>query len=236
MRNTTFYKTALASAISALVLASSVIPTASAVTIDYRHEWVDVNRAHKDRILISDRLDNGIGYSVEAKAKSGGDDYDTAWSEMEESGTELSVSYNHKLTTAFSIQPAMNIEFGDDKAIYKPSLKFNYSFDNGFYTAFRYRYEYTRINVSNKEDEKCHRFEGWLGYKTGDWTFEGNAIWRESDQIRFNNKKNDYELDLKIAYAVSKNWKPYIQIGNVKVDSTTDDRQTRLRAGIQYIY
>lgn len=221
---------------SALICTLGASLNAHALSIDIRHEYVDVNKAHKDRFMLSDRFDNGFGYSVETKAKSGGDSYDKAYSEMESNGSEFAVTYQYKLNPSFAITPGMNAEFGDHKAIYKPSLKVQYNFDNGIYVAARYRYEYTRENQENKSDEKCHRYEGWLGYKTGDWAFEANYIWRDSDKIRFNNKETDYEYDFKVGYNINKHWSPFVQVGNVKVDSTSDSRQTRLRVGIKYNY
>lgn len=59
---------------------------------------------------------------------------------------------------------------------------------------------------------------------------------KSEDYIRYDNGKNDYERDLKVACSIDKNWKPYAQIGNVSVNSTDDDRQTRLRVGVQYTF
>ena len=47
--------------------------------------------------MISDRFANGLGYSVETKAKSGGDSKDTAYSEMESNGSEFSLTYQYKM-------------------------------------------------------------------------------------------------------------------------------------------
>ncbi|HDG1680040.1 TPA: hypothetical protein PFE14_000460 [Kluyvera ascorbata] len=152
-----------------LALASA---SASAVTIDLRHEYTDTSQGQKDRVLISHRFANGFGFSVEAKTKSGGEHSDKA---------------------------------------------FNDVVDNG--------------------DEHVNRGDLWLGYKTGAWTFEGNYLYKKSeDYNRYNNGKDDYELDLKVAYSIDKNWKPYAQIGNVSVSSDEDDRQTRYRVGVQYTF
>ena len=82
-----------------------------------------------------------------------------------------------------------------------------------------------------------NRGDLWLGYKTGPWTFEGNYLYKKSeDYNRYDNGKDDYELDFKVAYSIDKNWKPYAQIGNVSVSSDEDDRQTRYRVGVQYTF
>lgn len=237
MINSKWAKLALAAAVvSGATLGAVVTPAQAALTIDLRHEWVDVERAHKDRVMISDRFANGLGYSVETKAKSGGDSKDTAYSEMESNGSEFSLTYQYKLNPKFIIQPGMTIEFGDGKAIYKPNLRFQYNFDNGMYAAFRYRYEYTRDNDGVTTDEHVNRYEGWLGYKINGWGFEANYIWRDSNKIRFDNKETDYEYDFKVSYAITPHWEPFVQVGNVKYTSTSDQRQTRYRIGIKYKY
>lgn len=222
----------------AAVLAAAVSVQAHAITLDYRHEVTDVDSVNKDRFMISDRFASGLGYSVETKVKSGGDREDELYGDMESNGSEFSVTYQFKPADElnFTLQPGVNAEFGDDKAIYKPLLRMQYTFDNGVYVAFRYRYEYTRNSKEGADDEHCHRYEGWLGYRTGPYRAEFNYIWRDSDQVRYDNKDTDYEYDFKLSYDISKNWTPYIQVGNIKVSSASEDRQTRFRIGIQYKY
>jgi hypothetical protein len=52
--------------------------------------------------------------------------------------------------------------------------------------------------------------------------------------VLYDNDKWDYEQDLKVAYNINKQWTPYVQVGDVSVRKTTDERQTRFRIGVQY--
>lgn len=225
---------------TALALACLLGAGASqAITIDYRHEFNDLAHENKDRVLISDRFENGLGYSVETKVKSGGGNSnksDTPYSDMVSNGAEFSLTYQFKPWDGWTVQPGINAEFTNNYTIYKPLLRVQYTFDNGIYIAARYRYEYTRDPRDEKPDEHLNRYEGWLGYRTGPWRGEFNYIWRDSDQIRYDNRKTDYEYDFKLSYDVTKSWTPYIQVGNVKYSSTSSNRQTRFRIGIQYKY
>lgn len=233
----------VASATAVMMAAVIGAQTASAITIDYRHEfYTDFDHNNKDRVMISDRLSNGIGYSVETKTQSGGED-NSLYSEMHQNGAEFGISYQFKPFDGWTFQPGFNAEFtSGNAAIYKPLFRVQYTFDNGFYIAARYRYEYTRNNDENvgsqKADEHLHRYEGWLGYRYGDWRGEFNYIWRNSDQNRWHgNHTTDYEYDFKLSYDINKSWTPYIQVGNVKKQGTkSDHRQTRYRIGIQYKY
>lgn len=228
----------VASAAAVMMAAVIGAQTASAITIDYRHEfYTDFDHQNKDRILISDRFANGLGYSVETKVQSTASPY----KEMKQNGAEFGISYQFKPFDGWTMQPGFNAEFtSSNAAIYKPLFRVQYTFDNGLYIAARYRYEYTRNNDANESrhqtDEHMHRYEGWIGYRYGDWRGEFNYIWRNSDKQRRKGHTTDYEYDFKLSYDINKSWTPYIQVGNVKYSSSSDHRQTRYRIGIQYKY
>lgn len=211
--------------------------SAHAVTIDLRHEYTDDSKVQKDRVLISHRFVNGFGFSVEAKAKSGGNDPDKAWNDIVDNGDEYIANYQFKVMPDFTFQPGIALETSSSKSIYKPYLRGQYNWSNGVYLVGRYRYEYTRNTASGKEDEHVNRGDLWGGYKIQKWIFEGNYVYKKSeDYNRYDNGKDDYELNFKIAYSIDKNWRPYIQLGNVSVRSDSDERQTRYRVGLQYTF
>lgn len=208
----------------------------SAVTLDFRHEYYEDSKSHRDRILVSHRFANGLGFSVEGKFKSGGDSADKPFSDIVDNGSEYSVSYQHNLLAQLSIQPGLEFETTASKSIYKPYLRAQYNFPNGVYLSGRYRYEYVRETASGKEDEHINRGDLWLGYKWRALTFEANYVYRESDQIKYNNKKNDYEYNGRVAWKATANWTPYMEIGNISVYQNRDDRQARYRVGLQYSF
>jgi hypothetical protein len=210
--------------------------SASAVTLDYRHEWQDDSRVHKDRITVSHRFANGVGFALETKWKSGGDDPNKAFHDTVSNGSESSINWQYKVTPQWFLQPGFTLESGSDSSIYKPLLLTGYDFNNGFYLNGRYRYEYKRESKPGKEDMKTNRGEFWLGYNFTDWRIEYNYIYKHSDQIRFDNKKWDYEHNLKARWKYSKALAPYIEVGNISVHKNSDERQTRMRTGIQYSF
>lgn len=210
---------------------------AQAVTVDLRHEYID-SGTNADRVAVSHRFDNGVGFSVEAKWKSGGDKADQPFSDVVGNGHEDSLSWRWKATDHIAVTPAMTLESTDSRTIYKPNIHVQYSFDNGFYVAARYRYEYTRYPSSdNKNDDKVNRGDAWVGWVMGDWRTELNYVYAKSTEgeIRNNNKSWSTEYNAKLAYKWDKNWAPYAEIGNVGV-KTTDERQTRFRVGVAYSF
>lgn len=235
-----------------LVLASLIGASfaAQAVTVDLRHEYTDTGAkgANKDRVSVSHRFANGLGFSVEAKWASAGDNGDRPLTDMVGSGHESSLSWRWKANKNISLTPGFNIDSGSSTTTYKPYLHAQYSFDNGFYVAARYRYEYTRVPAdSNKpaNDNKVNRGDAWVGYVFGDWRTELNYVYARSEvadsssinkgYYRNNNKPWGYEYNAKLAYKWDKNWAPYIEVGNVG-NKNTDERQTRYRAGVAYSF
>lgn len=222
-----------------LPLIATIISSVSAhaVTIDLRHEYTDDSKVNKDRILISHRFANGFGLSVEGKIKSGGDDPDKVFNDLVDNGDEYVISYQFSALPQLFIQPGFGLETSSSKAIYKPYLRGQYNFSNGFYIAARYRYEYTRDTTHGRDDEHINRGDIWLGYKMQDWAFEANYLYKKSERYNiYDYGKDDYELDLKITYNIDKNWHPYTQLGNVSVRGNSGDRQTRYRIGLQYTF
>lgn len=221
-----------------LVLASLISASfaVQAVTVDLRHEYKD-SGSNADRVAVSHRFDNGLGFGVEAKWKTGGDDENRPFNEIVGNGHEESINWRWKATDNIALTPGFNIESKDNSSIYKPYLHAQYSFDNGFYIAARYRYEYTRIPNGAAVDDKVNKVDTWVGWAMGDWRTELNYVYAKSaeDQIREDNKTYSNEYNVKLAYKWDKNWSPYGEVGNVGV-KTTDERQTRFRVGVAYSF
>lgn len=214
---------------------------AQAVTVDLRHEFIDggkTDSTNADRVAVSHRFANGFGFGVEAKWKSGGDNTDQPFSDFVGNGHEENITWQWKANKNFSVTPGFNIESNDSRSIYKPNLRVQYSSDNGFYVAARYRYDYTRFPANaKKDDDKVNRGDAWAGFVMGDWRTELNYVYARSTEgtARNNNKPYSQEYNVKLAYKLDKNWSPYGEVGNVGVNDRSD-RQTRLRVGVAYSF
>ena len=51
----------------------------------------------------------------------------------------------------------------------------------------------------------------------------------------YDNKDWNYEQNLAMNYRIGK-WNPYIEFGDINVGGNSDERQLRLRVGIQYTF
>ncbi|MGY4493953.1 oligogalacturonate-specific porin KdgM family protein [Pseudomonas sp. TE3610] len=217
---------------------------ADTASIDYRHQYTDGDRAHADRIKLNYRLSSGLGFEAEMKYRTGGDRKDVAYDNMVNNGEEFTVSYNYALSPQSTLTPAFQMDSSSDATTYKFGLKYKYKINDRYYVATRYRLDTKKLNRDSidedmpdnaKNDQRVHRFEGWLGYTpASQWAYEYQFIYFKTDYIRFANKKNDYEQNLIIKYALTKQWVPFMEIGDIKVDTTSDDRQVRWRLGVVY--
>lgn len=210
--------------------------TSSALSLDARHEYLDDSKQNKDRLLLSHRFNNGIGFSVETKFKSGGDDRRKPMHHMESSSNEFTLSDQFHLDANWSLQPGLALETSSDKETWKPMLRLQRDFANGVYIAARYRYEYSHISSADAHNEHVNRGDVWLGYKWDAWKVEYNYLYKHSDQIRFNKGRWDYEQNIKLGRTLARHWMPYIEVGNVSVSKNTRERQTRFRIGISWNY
>jgi len=209
-----------------------------AVTIDLRHEYKDTGH-NADRALVSHRFANGFGFALEAKWKSSGTHQDRPFADLVGNGTDAGISWRWRATKNIDVTPGLNLDSNDSRSIWKPSLRAQYSFDNGLYLATRYRFEYTRYPNDNtkNDDAKLNRGDAWIGYVLGDWRGEFNYVYKNSEhQILANNKKWDDEYNVKIAYKLDKNWAPYAEVGNISGSKKTSERQTRYRVGVAYAF
>ncbi len=121
----------------------------SAVTVDLRHEYID-SGSNADRVAVSHRFDNGFGFQSRRSGNQAGTRQISHSPDVVGNGHEDQISWRWKATDNIALTPAFTIESTDSRTIYKPNLHVQYSFDNGFYVAARYRYEYTRYPSSSK--------------------------------------------------------------------------------------
>lgn len=235
----------------AMVVTSLVSMSTMAVTIDYRHEMKDTAKgSHADRLLISNRFDNGFGLSMEGKwAQSGKDTTpNKPFNEPVSKGTEVTASYLYKFDKTFAVEGGLNFVSTTELAQYRPYIKGYVNITDSLYYALRYRAAYNRYSgnirsttpAANPTTTTGYTLTSTLGYKlpanfTIEYEFEYNKV-NKSGVAGYQFDSDNYNMthDVKLSYKVDKNWTPYVQVANVEQDQTTDHRQTRYRVGVQY--
>ncbi|EGR9015166.1 porin, partial [Vibrio parahaemolyticus] len=128
---------------SALLLAMTS-GLAAAASVDIRHEYVPDRDGdeHRDRIYVSHRFDNQIGFSVEAK-------WNYKDGHMGNAGHETGVSYRWKATDNFSLTPGINIDASPSGAsVFKYNLTGAYKINDEWDVAARIRHGYKNTDDS----------------------------------------------------------------------------------------
>ncbi|KHN56201.1 oligogalacturonate-specific porin KdgM family protein [Pectobacterium fontis] len=232
-----------------MVVTSLISLSSMAVTIDYRHEMQDtVKNDHKDRLLMSHRFDNGFGLSMEAKWGQSDNDKtpNKPYNEPVSNGTEVTASYLYKFNSTFGLETGLNMVSSSKDNKYRPYVKGTANITDSLYYGLRYRASYLRksdsIGTTAPSDMKGYTITSTLGYKLPanfvvEYEFEFNKN-TKAGSVGYLSDSENYETshDVKLAYKFDKNWTPYVQVANVKGSTTTDERQTRYRVGVQYSF
>lgn len=205
----------------------------AAASLDVRQEYKHDSESYASRVKIGGGVGNHY-FGVEAKQKG------QPFSEWEAGDNEFEYGYKFQVTDHWLIQPSMPITFSSDKVTYKPQVRVQYAFDSGIKAKLRYRHEirdYT--DESGESTEQKSKVTGNLdyNYENLQFGFEANYEKGLDDQVYFNNKDMNWDMNLKIGYKESDwAWRPYVEFGNVSVSSTSDDRQLRSRVGVTYSF
>ncbi|WP_435929995.1 oligogalacturonate-specific porin KdgM family protein [Dryocola sp. BD613] len=230
----------------ALVLTSFLSSNALAFSIDYRHEMQDrAENSHKDRLLIAHRFNNGFGLSSEVKWKTGDSEANTGkiYHENTSDGFEVTPSYLYGFNKTFSLEGGLNLVSDSGYTNYRPYIKSIINLTNNVNWTLRYRPFHKRYssNIYTEKETTEHgvTITSVLGYRFLEkWGLDYELEYHKSNSAYYrpvaDNKSYQWSHDLKLAYSVDKNWKPYFAVGNVAGSKYTDERQTRYRVGVTY--
>ncbi|MBG6247950.1 hypothetical protein JZM30_03315 [Candidatus Symbiopectobacterium endolongispinus] len=125
----------------AVLVTSLVSMSSMAVTFDYRHEMRDTTSAnYQDRLLISNRFDNGFGLYMEAKWKQHGNDTtpNKPYDEPVSNGTEVTASYLYKFDKTFGLEAGLNFVSDSNSSKYLPYIKGTANITDSLYYGLRY--------------------------------------------------------------------------------------------------
>ena len=218
----------------ALAVVSTIFAgSLAAASLDVRQEYKHDSESYASRVKIGGGVGNHY-FGVEAKQKG------QPFSEWESGDNEFEYGYKFQVTDHWLIQPSMPITFSSDKVTYKPQVRVQYAFDSGVKAKLRYRHEFRDYtDESGESSEQKSKVTGNLeyNYENLQLGFEANYEKGLDDQVYFNNKDMNWDMNLKIGYKEADwAWRPYVEFGNVSVSSTSDDRQLRSRVGVTYSF
>lgn len=228
--------------------------TAHAATINYRHEYVPDAGQHKDRVAISHRLANGVGFGVEAKWKNdqANESYFDFFNNIKPDGSLFTLNYQYKLNDQWSFQPGFQLD-GRDYQLY---TRASYNITKDLNASLRYRWRMTNQVVDSKgkkdSNDKPHR-DNWtfnLGYKLTpaitigyeldyndlDRDYEKNGVYKDG----YGGKGKTWDHNLTVGYKINKEWEPFAELGWIQGNERgsspgyKDTYIPRYRVGVKY--
>lgn len=210
-------------------------------TVEYRHEYRDGSKKQTDRFKVF--LDTGENIGFEFDARYGNKD-DNAFDSIYLSGSELNVFYYTNINQKTLFLAGNSFDFSPDGVVYVPFVRLNYNFNNSFRINGRYKWKIWDYGMEGESQKKYHskiqQLDTFLGYKTGSFDFEYELdlfIEMAGGSLpQYNNKRWDYENNLRVVYNLNKNWRPFSEIGDIRESKYTNDRQIRYRVGIKYTW
>ncbi|MEZ8094267.1 oligogalacturonate-specific porin KdgM family protein [Photobacterium swingsii] len=225
------------------VIAAVCAGSASAASVDFRHEYKHDRKEHSNRIKMSAST-NDFYYGVEMKfvaGKDSNDEYSGPFQNMKQNGSEFDFGYVYKVTDQFYLQPGMPITFGTDSVTFKPQLRVGYKFDSGITAKLRYRHEFRQFeDATEKDNQQKSKVTANLDYSYEQFQFglESNYEKAQTDDVvYYNNKDYNWDVNMKLGYKIpDSDWRPYVEFGNISVSSDSDKRQLRSRVGVTYSF
>jgi len=253
-------RTKLALAISASLLTGAV----SASQLDFRHEWKGETKQQASRVKLSSgwKLNSDWTTNVGVEMKFAGNNSDSIvdpsfeyesdeefFTDTELTETELDLGLTYKVNSNWQIKPGMPIAMTPRKVTFKPQLRVVYKADFGLTTALRYRHEFASYSdlddgdTSMKTGEKVNNPQKSKVTLTGGYkvkalpnlklSYEANYVKSLDNVKQFDGEDWEYDYGVTVGYQLG-NWRPYAEIWNSDVSSSTDERQAKYRAGIKY--
>ena len=230
--------------VSLASLFASFVAQADTGYINVRHQYAEQTRMHADRAKFGMRLDNGVGLEGELKYKTAGDREDVAFDNTVGAGHEFTVNYQHKLNDRWTLTPSFAMESDEESTTYKLGMRLGYRITKELSIAGRYRYDSSKLDRdqvdhdvprNGKDDQKINRYDVYVNYADqGPWAYEYQLTYFDADYVRYDGGTDDYEQNVVVKYKWDKRWAPFFEVGDIKVNSVDNDRQLRLRVGIQY--
>ena len=229
---------------TSLAVATLLATTAvSATTINLRHEYIDRDDAdysHADRISVSHRFSNGIGFSAEAKWRYQDNDKQKG---LINNGHEVGVSYNHKLNDTFTLQPSYAADASNNanQVTHKFNIRGIAKITDEWTTSLRYRYGYQAKANRADSNGHYHQYNLVSSYNLGWSSFGVDLEYKDLQSGGWKNKGSDHLVNFFGEYkGLESGWVPFAELGVIttKDDGSAykEDYTLRYRVGVKYSF
>ncbi|MCS3432221.1 oligogalacturonate-specific porin KdgM family protein [Klebsiella sp. BIGb0407] len=237
---------------SLLLLSGSVV--ASETYFHYQHSYGTQNKYHGDEFGILHQTDEKAWVDITIHLYNKGKN--VALDDVVSNSYSMTVGYDYALNNTLTLTPNMEARFysggksgeattgdvGDTQkagARYTPGLKLSWQVISPLTLYTQYRYDYRKINRSaageGEQNRHRHRLEGGIAFAALDTlilTYQANYY--NADYILANNKKSDYQQDVKADWIFLPDWQLNLAAEDVAKSKTSNSREALLKAGFTY--
>lgn len=174
---------------------------AGSTTLQYEHNWKQMNRIHGDTIKLIHKRDSGWQFEFKFGTTAGsGSNKDVAYDDMQGGSGGIVIQKPYSLPNNYGqLIPSFETSFGNNQITYQPGLKYAYKINTDWSTSFRYRYEWKKITNSDRYKtaiingtQKKYLAKGDSGRNRLDWNLSYSGFSVVGLSYTFNYYVGDY--------------------------------------------
>lgn len=208
-------------------------------SLEYRHGFRHHSDQHDNRVKFkySTRAFY-YGGQVKFTNKERSDGSRPAFGKIDKPEAKLLVGTKHNFKEHWQISPGLRVGGGDGFHATDAQIKLSYDVpDSPLSTYLRYRREIKNYHEKGVADKVQNKVTFLL-----DYSFSANVVWFKTDfkasenHLIYNNKKQDYVLQMGAARTFSDHWYGFLDFSDVSADAESSRRQLRTRMGVKYLF
>lgn len=207
--------------------------------IEIREAWNSASEEHQLKLGAGYNFDNGAGVIYQSAFNTG-----QSLDQLKHSFDEIEGWYplwKINKSTTFFVGGLVNVT--KDGSTTAPYVHVAYNANKDLVLVAKYKYNHLNHMTSNVYGEMDYNDNHQLilvaNYKITDtlaYEFEPNLYINTADYDRKNNKDHSWEINNKLTWKMTQQWRPFIQISWLDRDSKNHAEQIRIRLGIRYYF
>lgn len=223
-----------------LILLALMLPAFSHAGgfLEIREAWNSASEEHQFKLGAGYNFTNGAGLLFQTV-------YNTAeLDQFKHSFDEIEGWYPlWNITDKLDLSPGGILNSTSAGSTTAPYLQLGYSATPALAMAFKYRYNHTNYKTRDLNGEMnyndSHQLILVVNYKINEafsYEFEPDYYLNTDEYSRKNGKDHSWELNHKLTWKVTQNWRPFIQLSWLDRDCNNHAEQYRIRLGVRYYF
>ena len=206
--------------------------------LEAREAWNSASEEHQFKLGAGYNFSNGAGLL-----------FQTAWNtakldQFKHSFDEIEGWYPlWDITEALTLSTGGILNSTSAGSSTSPYVQLGYRVNSDLAVAFKYRYNHQNYKTRNLDQYQKYNDNHLLlmvvNYKISDtlsYEFEPDVYLNAENYNRKNGKDHSWELNHKLSWKMTQNWRPFVQLSWLDRDIKNNAEQYRIRLGIRYYF